>query len=286
MPMSDNHPEPHTEWGYYIDNEGLDPFWYLRLSGAARDMLNGLRPLTSTVPAESSVSGSAMSGDIASIQLGSVDVSSGIVHTQNPDGVTQGAVIDGYDCRTNLTGYYFYFDIDDALCFENSSGQGATIEIDFYDNYPGSTFGLHYDGLSSAYQNGAVVTPSASSGWKTARWTVSDGYFGNRQNAGSDFRIELGGTASAAIRTVRVIFPEEQGGPGANSPYLEYADGSMFWPVLDDAVGWRLAESDNLGSNTWQEVSGPFTVTGDMVQYDIAPTNSAGFYKLQRPIRQ
>ncbi len=284
MPMSDNHPDPHTEWGYYIDNEGQDPFWWLRLSAAGRDMLNGLRPLTSTLPSGTSVAASAMGGDIASVQLGVVNINDGIQHTQNGDGLTMGAVIDGSSCRTSLSNY-FYFDIDDDLCFENANGQAITVEISFYDAYPGSGFRLQYDSLASAYQNAATVNPSASGGWKTIRWTVDDGYFGNRQNAGSDFRMNLTGAASATIRSVRVTFPEEQGAV-SDPPRIELVDGVLAWPVLSDATGWRLNESHNLSSNTWTEVEGPFDLTPGRFLFDAPTTNDASFYKLQRPAIQ
>jgi hypothetical protein len=204
------------------------------------------------------------------------------VHTQNADGLTEGTFIAGYDCRTNLAGY-FYFDIDDALSYANTEGQTVTVEVDFYDNYAESSFHLQYDGLGSAYQNTRTISPSASGGWKSIRWTVSDGFFGNRQNAGSDFRIALVG--SAAIRSVRVIFSEEQNSV-AEQPQIEVVDGVMAWPVLSDAIGWRLAESDNLSSNTWQEITGPFSMESGMIQYEASATNAAGFYRLQRPARQ
>ena len=120
--------------------------------------------------------------------------------------------------------------------------------------------------------------------WRNVRWNIADGYFGDRQNNSTDFRIVV--PAGAAIRRVSVFFPEEEGGPGAGSPYLEYADDTLRWPVLDDAVGWRLTGTDNLATNDWQEVNGPFTVSDGMLQYDLTPTENAGFYKLQRPARQ
>ena len=99
MPMSDNHPAIHTEWGYYIDNEGRDPFWYLQLSSAGREMLNGFRPLSATLPLESEVSPGAFAGEDATIHLGTTDVVSGLVHTQPDDGLTSGSFVGGHDCR-------------------------------------------------------------------------------------------------------------------------------------------------------------------------------------------
>ena len=282
MPMTDNHPVPHTEWGHYIDNEGNDPFWYLRLSGAARDMLNGLRPLTYNMPSDAAVALSAMSGDEAAVQLGASDTESGVSHPQPTDGLTQATLVAGVDCRSNQAGY-FYFNIDDALCYAEANGQALTIEAEVYGLASGSSIQLQYDGLSSPYENEELITLSGSTGWKTLRWTVLDGFFGNRQNGPSDFRISITGTV--AMQSVRAIFPEEQS-VVAEQPQLDFAEGVMGWPVLSDVVGLRLVESGSLTSNDWTEVTGPFNTVNGAILYDMPSDDSEKFYRLERPARQ
>jgi len=292
MPMSDNHPDIHTEWGHYIDNEGRDPFWYLQLSSAGREMLNGFRPLSATLPLESEVFPGAFGGEDATVHLGTNDVVSGLVHTQPEDGLTFGSFVGGHDCRTNgpdpSAQFYFYFDLDDAVCFEKADGQAATVEIEFYDNHPGTRFRLQYDGLGGAYvDHPDIVDPPDSGGWKNIRWNIADGYFGNRQNGLSDFRIALFPGETTSIRRISLFLPEEQDGDAvSDAPRITRSAGTLQWSAVADATGWRLVESDDLSGNSWQEVAGPFTYTNGMVVYQGPATHSAGFYKLQRAARR
>jgi hypothetical protein len=291
MPMSDNHPLPHTEWGSYIDNEGLDPFWYLQLSGAARDMLNGLRPLSSSMPGQLTVAPGACGGDDATVHLGTADRTSGLDHPQPADGLTTGAFIEGHDCRTNQGGGYFYFDIDDAFCFARSSGQAATVKIEFFDAYPGSSFRLQYDAVGGEFsdrytQHPVTIAPPGTGGWKIVRWEIDDGFFGNRQNGGSDFRLFIGVGNQAAVRRVSLFLPEEAGGDVvAEAAPLRLERGVLKWPAAADAVGWRPAEADSLGASTWQDLPGPFTYTNGTVHHPATGAGAAAFYRLERSPR-
>lgn len=292
MPMSDNHPDIFDDgtnsWGHYLDNEGRDPFWYLQLSGAGSEMLNGLRPFSSTLPLESEITPAAFGGNDATCYLATNNVDAGLTQTFPADGETAGAFIGDHTCRTNVAGdLYFYFDIDDSLCFANDAGQAATIEAEFHDSFSGTHLRLQYDSLSAAYsQHADIINTPGSGGWKTSCWNVGDGFFGGRQNGGSDFRIATLAGETTAIRRVSVFFPEEQDGAACDTnAAMEFVDGTLEWTELYDAVGWRLHKTDNLVSNDWQEVSG-IVFTNGMVQYNLIYTNNAGFHRLQRPAKQ
>lgn len=290
MPMSDNHPNIYTDgtntWGHYLDNEGRDPFWYLQLSDAAREMLNGQRALSATIPLESEITPAAFGGEDATAYLGTDIAGIGLAHTQPADGLTGSTFLGNQPCRTNA-GPYFYFAIDDAFCSGVAEGQAATIELEYYDDVAGRTLRLQYDGVSSAYalHPGAERTPGAS-GWKAVRWNVDDAFFGNRQNGMSDFRIGVDGGDAVAIRRVSVFLPEERGGSPTDAPRIEFADTGLGWPEVSDATGWRLFESFNLASDPWSEVAGPFAFSNGMVRYDAMETNSASFFRLQRPAKK
>jgi hypothetical protein len=286
MPMSDNHPEPHSAWGKYIDNEGRDPFWYLQLSAAGKEMLNGFRPLSAATPSTNDVPLVAYGGDDATIQLAASNSSTGLTHSQEADGVTQPATVDGHDCRTLTEGMYFYFAIDDALSHSNASGQAATIEVEFHDSSPGTRLVLQYDSLDAAYKSHSVsYDPPDLGGWRTVRWHLADGFFGNRQNGGADFRIALIGTTSTAIRRVSVFFPEEQGGQTSGpTPDLQWVNGGLEWPVEYDVLGWHLYKSTNLQPSSWADATGSVIGTGK-VRYDPNPSIPSEFYKLGRPVR-
>jgi len=208
MPMSDNHPEPHTEWGHYINNEGRDPFWWLRLSDAARDMLTGYRPLSATLPAADTVSAGACAGDDATVYLGVRDREHGLVRKAPPDGQITATTLGGHACRTLDEGSrYFYFAVDDNRVFQKAAGQRATIEIEFYDHTAGTAFRLQYDGVGGSETAHPDVYTSQGRGiWRNLRWTLDDGYFGGRQSAGADFRIEA--VPGVAIRRASLFFPE------------------------------------------------------------------------------
>ncbi len=292
MPMSDNHPQPHTAWGYYIDNESRDPFWYLQLSGAARDMLNGLRPLSASLPAAAGVMSVAFGGADSTVDLAETNVSDGLVQVTPADGLTAGALIDGHHCRTNgpdpATQFYFYFDVDDGFCHANAAGQTATVEIEFHDSNPGTRFRLQYDALGGPYiEHPNIVDPADSGGWKILRWNITDGYFGNRQNNGADFRIALFPGDIAAIRRVSLFLPEEQGGDMvADAPQISAVNGVMEWPATADALGWRLQTAVNLAGPGWSDVPGPFTFVNGVVTFNGAAAGNTAYYRLYRATRR
>ena len=286
MPMSDNHPDPHSAWGKYIDNEGRDPFWYLQLSAAGKEMLNGFRPLSTATPSTNAVPPGAYGGEDATIHLAATNVSSGLAHPQPADGVTEPTTVNGHDCRTLSAGIYFYFAIDDALSHANASGQDATIEVEFHDSSPGTRFVLQYDSLTASYDPHPVsYNPPDGGGWRTVRWDITDGFFGNRQNGGADFRIALVGATATPIRRVSVFFPEEQAGQSNEpSPDLQWVNGDLEWPVEYDALGWRLYQSTNLQPSSWAEVTG-YVIDGAEVRYEPNVSAPSKFFKLGRPGR-
>ena len=293
MPMSEDHPAPHTEWGQYIDNDGDDPFWYLQLSGAAREMLQGRRALSATLPTANDLSAPAYGGTNATVYLGASNIEIGLAQVDSGDGETLGAFVVGHDCRTNgpdpQTDHYFYFEIDDALCFSNQLGQTVTVEIEYYDaiQTTGTSFYFQYDGLSGAYTlSPATYVSVGSGGWTTLRWTVEDGLFAGRQNESADFRIALNAGQYVAIRRVSVFFPEEEVG-AADDAGLEFSEGRLQWPATAEATGWTLTTSPSLTYPDWQEIPSSSAVSNQTIFYSLFEgTNRSGFYRMERTLRQ
>ncbi len=282
MPMSDNPPLPHTAWGHYIDNEGRDPFWYLRLSAAARQMLNGFRPLSATLPAEGQVPKAALGGGDATIYLGDPNFQQGLAHPQPPDGLTVPAIFGRQSCRVLSAGSYFYFAIDNAILSAASAGAAVTIEAEIYDNQPGVSLRLQYDSVTGAYANHpTVIGTPGSVGWRNVRWQIGNGFFGNRQNEGADFRIQQLGGNAIAIRRVSVFLPVEKPAPN-DLPSLVWVNGGVEWSDLADATGWRLFRSGTLGPSTWEEVSS-LGFRDEKVRHQPANLSGSGFFRLQRP---
>ena len=304
MPMSDNHPDIYNAggtntWGNYIDNEGRDPFWYLRLSGAAKEMLNGQRTVSSTLPASNALSAVSFAGADATCYLGATNNNQGLTQVQpGADGLTGGTVLGSQNCRTNGN-LYFYFQVNDAFCVSNTVGQAATIEIEYYDNVASANIRVQYDSVTNAFTATTQFSTTGSGGWKNYRWTVTNAYFGNRQNGGSDLRVNIPNALSAVkvvgIRRVSVFLPEEKSGTVvSNAPAVQAANGQMTWTGQADATGWGLSQSGSLLGGNWQELAaptnwatpGPFSITNKMFQYQPPLTNSAGSYRLGRPPRQ
>jgi len=292
MPMSDNHPDIYNAggtntWGHYLDNGGLDPFWYLRLSGAAREMLNGQRTVSATLPTTNTLSPVSYAGADATVYLGPTSVADSLTQIEQADGITGGSFLGNQNCRTNA-GLYVYFRIADPFCVSNTVGQAATVEIEYYDNTPSAVLRLQYDSLTNAYSNHpSSVTTVGAGGWKNFRWTVTNAFFGNRQNGGSDFRLSLNAGKNVAIRRASVFLPEEQNPATVlGAPRLEFSSNILKWNVTDDAVGWRLFKSAALNPASWQEVTSGLSFTNGKVQHTPSIAQPSGFYRLERPQRK
>jgi len=87
---------------------------------------------------------------------------------------------------------YFYFGVSDAFAFQGNKPD-LYISVDYFDTGNGS-LSLQYDSntgntLDAFYKDGGSVALAGSNTWKRKVFHVTDAYFGNRQNAASDFRI-------------------------------------------------------------------------------------------------
>jgi hypothetical protein len=203
------------------------------------------------------------------------------------DGPTAGSFLGNQYCRTNL-GLYVYFRIADSFCVSNAVGQAATVEIEYFDNTPSAVLKLHYDSLTNNYATHPIsVTTTGNGGWKNFRWTVTNAFFGNRQNSQSDFRIEISVGKTVAIRRASVFLPEEQNpGAVAGRPRLDRSGNTLKWNATEDASGWRLFKSSTLNSASWQEVTSGLVFTQGTVQHSPPFNQPAQFYHLQRPQRK
>jgi hypothetical protein len=182
----------HPVTDHWVDYEGNPTDWYLRLAGAATRALRGEVPVNSSLPSTLPIDPNC-NGDEVSINLGE-DVADRMTHPQNADGDTTVVTQSGVQCRRNSassgTGAdrYFYFAVNDGFAFQGSRSEVA-ISID-YCNTGGGSLRLDYDSVAGgAYKNGGSVTLGTDSTWRRKIWHVTDAYFGNRQNAGADFRI-------------------------------------------------------------------------------------------------
>ncbi len=215
MPMSDDTPHTHKDWGRYIDNEGMSPFWYLQLSGAAREVLNGFRKDSPTVPKPEDLTLPAYVGDDATIYFGASTKEQKLSLVTTPNSKTKRSFYGKHFCRVNgpetTKNRFFCFNIDDQFCYNVLKGQDATIEVEFFDQSKNTKMALQYDSISKTLTNHPkVVSLPGTGGWKNVRWNVSNALFKNRQTGGTDFRILVSKGKSVPIRRVSVFLPEKR----------------------------------------------------------------------------
>ncbi len=153
------------------------------------------------------------------IDLGSPDPLSGMTHPQNADGNTTAAAIGGRACRRNVNpnvDLYFYFGVSDTFAFAGSTPD-LYVVVDYFDTATGS-LALEYDSstgstLPAFYKDGGGVTLRGSNTWKQKIFHLTDAYFGNRQNAGADFRISKSGGGYFYLSMIQVLSDTCQGQP-------------------------------------------------------------------------
>lgn len=289
MPMSDNHPAPHTAWGNYITNAGRDPFWWLALSGAAKEALNGLRDYTSTIPAEADVSPPAHMGPAVHVYPGNPNRSEGITVVDDDDGQTLVTVLGGQTCRVNVPNpnlaTYIYFNVQDDF-FQGTQGQyDVMIEAEVFAVDPGTSVRLHYDGADKVYTLATMPASLPKQGaWVTMRWWIQDGNFQNRLNNGADLRLVINNGKQAGVRRLSAFLPDHYSiqsntlSPNA----LTLSSSSLYWSEQIDAVGWKLYRSPDLSPQSWIPIpDSSISFQNGRVEHDFRHYQSPQFFLLK-----
>ena len=215
MPMTDDPPGPHTEWGRFIHNQGKPADWWMMLSDELKRMMLGQRANTNTLPGVESLANRSNIGAEASVDLGATDLGDSLGHVQVGDGNTMVETVGGRESRGNAsptgTHRYMYFKVGSAFAFHPGHGD-VTIEVEYFDSFYGSAagtvLGLQYDSDSAIYKtHPKPITTTNSNTWRRVRFEIADAYFGGRQNGRSDFRLSFGGR-KLNVNRVWVRLPE------------------------------------------------------------------------------
>ena len=219
-----------------------------------------------------------------SIDLGSPDVPNGITNPQNADGNTTPVTIGGRTCRENVNPNvdgYFYFGVSEIFAFQGSISN-LYVAVDYFDTSAGS-LGLQYDSntgntLPAFYKDGGSVALTGSNTWKQKVFHVTDAYFGNRQNAGADFRISKLSGDFFYLDQVRVVIPQPP-------PSLRVAHtGSTIaisWPT--NAIGFFVLQSTaTLAPANWSDVTNAVAVVGSENTVTNSPDNTKRFFRLRQ----
>jgi hypothetical protein len=115
---------------------------------------------------------------------------------------------------------------------------------------------LHYDSVIGPYQ---IATPTISlrgTGlWLTARFNLTNAYFGNREDGGADFRIAVGANATLFVDEVRVSLPDNF--PPPRKATVLVPPGAT-WRYLDTGVApapnWI---ANDFNPSTWKQGAAP-----------------------------
>ena len=180
----------------------------------------------------------------------------------------------------NVDGY-FYFGVSEIFAFQGSISN-LYVAVDYFDTSAGS-LGLQYDSntgntLPAFYKDGGSVALTGSNTWKQKVFHVTDAYFGNRQNAGADFRISKLSGDFFYLDQVRVVIPQPP-------PSLRVAHtGSTIaisWPT--NAIGFFVLQSTaTLAPANWSDVTNAVAVVGSENTVTNSPDNTKRFFRLRQ----
>jgi hypothetical protein len=128
--------------------------------------------------------------------LGSTNHSYGVTEVDySGDGVTTPVTEAGYSARqaSGQSPNDVYFNVADSVAYQGT--YAVTWTIDYYDNGTGSMTLQYDDGSTNPYKSAGNIRMGNTNTWKTATLSGSAAYFGNKENAGADFRLTRSGTA-------------------------------------------------------------------------------------------
>ena len=138
-----------------------------------------------------------------------------------------------------------------------------------YDSNTGNT-------LPAFYKNGGSVALTGTGAWLRKVFHVTDAYFGNRQNAGADFRIAKSGGGYFYLDTIRVVSPQ-------HAPLLRVTrNGSTLavsWPA--STVGFLLQSENALSALNWIDVTNPVVVIGSEQAVTNILSNTNKFFRMR-----
>jgi hypothetical protein len=288
MPMTDDHPTATNPGCAFIGNQSQASDWWLALTAAGKEMMHGQRSVSATLPTVAELANRSNIGPQAYNNLSATNPANPSDDDAHRlyrvevalDGNTFGETVAGIGCRYNqnpATDHYFYFNVDDNFINQYPGGTGVTIEVEYYDA-PGISFTLEYDGAGGAYTSqGKTIATQGANVWRTVRFEITDAYFGNRENSGSDFRLHVTNGMKLDINRLWVRRLDSEYGTWiatAANPQTPYG-GTPTWTL----TGVHFAGAAVAG--TIDEVNDIYTV-GSGGSTDIGGASDLGFAFLNR----
>lgn len=137
---------------------------------------------------------------------------------------------------------YAYFRIDDDFFHEVHAGLNAIVEVTYKDD-GNEDLDVQYHSTERAYDSVASIGLSDTGQWRRGRFYLTDAFFGNGQNGGSDFRLTGTNIAIDSVRVLRqfgdIFAPEVESFTVSEGVTADTYD--LEWLVADE---WRQGNSD------------------------------------------
>jgi len=153
--------------------------------------------------------------------------------------------------------------------------------VDYYDTGTGS-ISLQYDSnigtnLAAFYKDGGSVTLTGSNTWRRKVFHVTDAYFGNRQNAGADFRISKCCGSLFYLDLVQVISPQP---PPLLKARVVGSSAIVSWPA--GTLGFTLQSASVLSPTNWADATNISVVVGSENTVTVSLSKSNKFFRMRK----
>jgi tetratricopeptide (TPR) repeat protein len=135
------------------------------------------------------------------VDLGDPDDENGLRNSFNSDfddGAVKPVTKAGEKARQvgfDRGGWFIYFDVDDDFIFAEMSD--VWIAVEYFDEGENRAFHLQYDSygdrssVATRYKSAETIRTKGTGRWKFYIYHITDAFFGNGQNGGSDFRLDM-----------------------------------------------------------------------------------------------
>ncbi len=191
IPASDDPPVPDTDSdGIPLTYQVSDPRpndWWMALTGAAKQALQGKTAINDTSPTESDLENRPNIGGEVWWRADDNERLTSVGTTDSQVEIAEFTVESDIFQAIYSFDPYLYFQVDDRFLQQESNGRDVTIEVEYLDSAVGQ-FNVEYDSLAATHMASEPAQLTGSGEWRTHRFEIADAHFGNSQGADSDFR--------------------------------------------------------------------------------------------------
>ena len=206
IPASDDPPVPDNDSsGNPLTFQVSDPRpndWWLALTGAAEQALQGKIAIDDTLPTEAELNNRSNVGGEAGWTV-SQQNRLAIVSTSGSQVLTRSFLVDGqlFDAAYSLSNY-LHFQVSDSFLSPDGDWDDLTVEVEYLDDGSGQ-FNLEY-GTPGALALSSPALLTGSGQWRVHRFELSNADFSNSLAGDADFRLVKAG-GDFHVGRVRVI---------------------------------------------------------------------------------